>query len=226
MNYIYKITNQINNKSYIGYTTDPKARWKAHKHHQGSDLVFQAIKKYGVNKFKFEVIAEDTVDNEQKYIEKYNTLTPNGYNITTGGSLPPNHKGKTYKEIYGKNWKEQVEKRRQTQLERGGYGPMAHTEATKKKISKATSGKNNSMYGKVHTNKTKALMSKIKKGKQIGESNPNAKQFVLISPTGEKYFTNGNLKSKCLELGLNYATIQASHLYNRPMRSGWQVLVK
>ena len=103
---------------------------------------------------------------------------------------------------------------------------MAHTEATKKKISKATSGKNNPMYGKAHTNKTKALMSKIKKGKHMGERNPNAKQFVLISPAGEKYFTNGNLKSKCLELGLNYATIHASHLYKRPMRSGWQVLVK
>ena len=100
MSYIYKITNTVNNKSYIGYTKNPSARWKAHQHRQGSNLVFQAIKKYGIDKFKFEIIAKDTIDNEQKYIIIYNTITPNGYNVTEGGSLPPNHKGKTYKEIY------------------------------------------------------------------------------------------------------------------------------
>jgi hypothetical protein len=39
------------------------------------------------------------------------------------GSNPPNHKNKTYEEIYGKNWTAQVEKRRKKQLEVGGFGP-------------------------------------------------------------------------------------------------------
>ena len=188
--------------------------------------MFQAIKKYGVDKFTFEVIAEDTVDNEQRYINEHDTMAPNGYNLTEGGSLPPNHKGKTYKEIYGADWKQQIQKRRSTQIAKGGYGPMTHTEETKKKISRATKGKNNPMYGKKQSSHTRKLISQMKKGKNVGSKNPNAKQWVLISPEGKKYHIQGALKEKCLELGLSYATIHASHLFKRPMRSGWQVLTK
>ena len=223
MGYIYKITNTVNNKSYVGYTENPSARWKGHRHNQGSTLVFQAIKKYGVNKFKFKVIAEDNVDNEQKYIEKYDTIAPNGYNITIGGNLPPNHKGKTYKDIYGKNWKEQIEKRRQTQLEKGGYGPMAHTEATKKKISSKLKGKGNGMYGKKHSVKTLKLISAKRKGVHVGSKNGNAKQFRLISPAGKTHIAHGDLRKKCQELGLSVATVRKSYELNRPMRSGWLV---
>lgn len=226
MSYIYKITNTVNNKSYIGYTKDPEKRWKGHQFGAGSLLVYQAIKKYGINCFKFEVIANETVDKDDEYIVKYNTIAPSGYNITKGGSLPPNHKGKTHKEIYGRRWKEQVEKRTKLQLERGGYGPVTHTKATKKKISAAVSGKNNPMYGKKQSEKTKKLIGQANQGRLLGVKNPNSKKWILVSPKGKKYETVGNLKGKCKELGLSFATIHASHRYNRPMRSGWKILQK
>lgn len=226
MSYIYKITNTVNNKSYIGYTKDSEKRWKGHQFGAGSLLIYQAIKKYGINCFKFEVIANETVDKEDEYIVKYNTIAPSGYNITKGGSLPPNHKGKTYKEIYGRRWKEQVEKRTKLQLERGGYGPVTHTKATKKKISAAVSGKNNPMYGKKQSEKTKKLIGQANQGRLLGVKNPNSKKWILVSPKGKKYETVGNLKGKCKELGLSFATIHASHRYNRPMRSGWKILQK
>jgi group I intron endonuclease len=226
--YIYKITNTVNNKSYIGYTTNPQSRWQSHKHNRGSKLVHQAIKKYGVDKFTFKVIAEDTVDNEQQYIEKHNTMAPNGYNLTEGGSLPPNHKGKTYKQIYRSKVKAEQQrlKRHLKQIEAGGYGPMKHSAESKAKISKATQGKNNPMFGKKQSKKTKALISKANKGKLIGEKNPNSKQWILVSPEGKEYFSNGDLRGVCLTLGLSFATIHASHMYNRPMRSGWKILTK
>jgi len=228
MGYIYKITNTIDNKSYIGYTADPVARWESHKHNRGSKLVFQAIKKYGVDNIKFKVIAEDTVDNEQKYIDKYNTIAPYGYNITDGGGLPPNHRGKTYQQIYGnkKKAEQQRLKRHLKQIQAGGYGPVKHSEESKAKISKAVRGKNNPMYGKKQSKKTKELISKANKGKLIGGKNPNSKQWILISPQGKEYFSYGNLRGLCLKLGLKFATIHASHMYNRPMRSGWQILTK
>jgi group I intron endonuclease len=221
MSYIYKITNSINNKSYIGYTTNPDARWKAHQYHQGSNLVFQAIKKYGIDKFKFEIIAEDSIDNEQKYINIYNTITPNGYNINKGGDLPPNHKGKTYKEIYGIKWKEQLKKRRLTQLERGGFGPMTHTNETKKKISKNNA---RAMLGKKHSKKTLKLISNSKKGKHKGEGNPNAKKYELISPEGKQYKIIGCLKNFCLENNLCYSGVRKSYYYNTKLRNGWKIL--
>jgi group I intron endonuclease len=228
MNYIYKITNLINNKSYVGYTADPQARWKDHRHNQGSKLVFQAIKKYGVDNFKFKVITEDTLDNEQKYIDKYNTIAPHGYNINVGGGLPPNHRGKTYEQIYGnkKKAEQQRLKRHLKQIQAGGYGPVKHSAETKAKISKALAGKNNPMYGKSQSEKTKRLIGKANKGRLVGDKNPNSKKWILIAPDGTKHKTVGNLRGKCLELGLSFATIHASHRYNRTMRSGWKILQK
>jgi len=60
------------------------------------------------------------------------------------GSNPPNHSGKTYEDIHGKERAiEQRRKRRELQLRAGGYGPTQHSSETKKKISEASTGTNN-----------------------------------------------------------------------------------
>lgn len=224
MGYIYKITNTVNEKSYIGYSENPETRWAGHIRGQGSLLVFQAIKKYGLDRFTFEVIAEDSVENEDSYIQEYNTIIPNGYNLCEGGGLPPNHKGKSYIEIYGTERAETERlKRQHKQIERGGYGPVKHKEETKRKISSAVSGENNPMFGKVHSDESKKKISEANKGRFEGANNPRAKKWKLISPEGKEYIANGNLKSLCKELGLSYATVHSSHMYNRSMRSGWKV---
>jgi len=224
MNYIYKITNLINNKSYIGFTTDPKARWEGHRHNQGSKLVFQAIKKYGVDNFEFKVIAEDTIKNEQKYIDKYNAIAPHGYNINIGGDLPPNHKGKTYREIYGSNWKEQIAKRMKTKKQNKNFGGVRkHSVESKAKISKALAGKNHPQWGKPLSDKRKRNISKARKGQFAGAKSPTAKKWRLISPDGNTHTAHGNLREVCKNIGISFATVHASHLYNRPMRSGWRV---
>jgi group I intron endonuclease len=98
--YIYKITNNINNKSYIGQSLDFKKRWKTHisdalrktgkTHITKKFAIHHAINHYGVENFNFEVIQEcDSLEEanllEISYIEKFNTLAPLGYNLTTGG---------------------------------------------------------------------------------------------------------------------------------------------
>ena len=217
MGYIYKITNTVNNKSYIGYTTDPQARWSDHKYGRGNKVVYQAIKKYGLNKFTFEVIAEDTVDNEQQYINEHNTMYPNGYNLTEGGNVPPRPWG-SYLEMYGNN--EKAKKFSNKQKQAGGYGPVAHTRATKEKISKNNA---RAMLGKKHSKKTLKLISDKRKGVHVGSKNGNAKRFLLISPDGKQHTADGNLQQLCASLNLSHATIRKSYELNRPMRSGWQV---
>lgn len=91
--YLYLITNLINKKRYIGVTNNYKKRWANHKCCNDPDMVLaRAIKKYGVENFKFEVLLSgipiDKIDEyEQQYIEKYNTLVENGrgYNVSKGG---------------------------------------------------------------------------------------------------------------------------------------------
>lgn len=91
---IYKITNTQNNKSYIGYAKDIERRWKTHKErafYQNKEYdktLYRAFRKYGIEKFNFEVILECEEQllpiKEMEMIAKYDTFH-NGYNETSGG---------------------------------------------------------------------------------------------------------------------------------------------
>lgn len=89
---IYKFTNKINGKSYIGQSTNIERRHKEHKYRNGENTLFhKAIKEYGFDNFDFSIIeycsADELNDKEVFYIKKYNTLIPNGYNVSEGGYL-------------------------------------------------------------------------------------------------------------------------------------------
>lgn len=93
MAYIYKITNQINQKSYIGKTSkiNPQKRWIEHKADSNNPnrnhrALYKAMNKYGINNFIFEIIEETDLPEEREmyYIQYYDTYH-NGYNETLGG---------------------------------------------------------------------------------------------------------------------------------------------
>lgn len=103
---IYKITNTINNKCYIGLSRDVEYRWKEHKHHANynkrcsSKPLYNAFKKYGIDNFIFEIL-EECEENELSsreifYINKYKSNDKKyGYNITNGGESGPSMNGET-----------------------------------------------------------------------------------------------------------------------------------
>lgn len=103
MGFIYKISNDINDKVYIGETIrpDPIMRWNAHKaaikSGKGCPLLRKAVNKYGVEHFKFEVLIicfdEDVYKYEKEYIKKYNSVVPHGYNANEGGDPTINRTG-------------------------------------------------------------------------------------------------------------------------------------
>ena len=102
---IYKITNLINNKIYIGktkkyYKSTQFGYLKRFNNHINSafsnskcndcPILYNAIRKYGRDKFKIELICESSLDEidsmEIKYIKKFNSIDKNiGYNIALGG---------------------------------------------------------------------------------------------------------------------------------------------
>lgn len=92
--YIYKIVNKINGNAYVGQTIcDIKKRFREHKHASltESTYLYNAMRKYGRDNFTIEQIdtanSIDELNNKEIYwIKKLNTKTPNGYNITDGGS--------------------------------------------------------------------------------------------------------------------------------------------
>uniref|UniRef100_A0A6C0AJM1 GIY-YIG domain-containing protein n=1 Tax=viral metagenome TaxID=1070528 RepID=A0A6C0AJM1_9ZZZZ len=91
---IYKITNTINSKKYYGQTTQLLKRWSRHRANARNNVdgpLYNAIRLYGLDNFKFEVVCScDTLaelnEMEEKNISDDNTCSPNGYNIQKGGN--------------------------------------------------------------------------------------------------------------------------------------------
>lgn len=104
MKAIYKITDIINNKIYIGQSSNPQHRWIAHKSHArtgegiGTSALYDAIRAHGEENFIFEIIGwyEDYNEKEKYYIKLYNSVVPNGYNLTEGGEEPPHKYGEEH----------------------------------------------------------------------------------------------------------------------------------
>lgn len=102
---IYKITNQINGKCYIGQSINITERWKAHRtrYHQPSCKdyecpLYRAMRKYELENFSFEIIEDcsNLAENENKrqelnkreiyWISYFHSNEPDfGYNLTPGG---------------------------------------------------------------------------------------------------------------------------------------------
>ncbi len=90
---IYKITNMVNGKMYIGKTQcNIEERFCRHKIDsckiKNKDRpLYRAFKKHGLQNFKIELIEETNQpeEREKHYIKKYNTYGDTGYNATIGG---------------------------------------------------------------------------------------------------------------------------------------------
>lgn len=87
---IYKITNLINGKIYIGKSINIKQRWDRHKEIPNDNmLIHKAMLKYGIDNFSFKILEECDecqLDEKEKYwINYYNTYLGEGYNAAPGG---------------------------------------------------------------------------------------------------------------------------------------------
>jgi len=130
---IYKITNLINGKAYIGQTIQKiEKRWSSHcKLTSHCFALNNAIKKYGRDNFKIEKLAEasnlkDLNNLEKAYIAEQKSMYPFGYNLTSGGDA------------------------------------FSHSEITIKKLSILNTGDKNAFFGKKHTQESRDKIKKAR----------------------------------------------------------------
>lgn len=110
MNYIYSFVNKINGKRYIGSTVNnPQKRYNQHIYHvnhttnKSNYPLYSAMRKYGIQNFNFEILLakecseQEIREIEQEYIQKYDCISPKGYNQTLDTQHPLNTK-----EVYAK----------------------------------------------------------------------------------------------------------------------------
>lgn len=148
---IYKATNIITGKAYIGYALNFGKRKDEHirKALIGNGQYFHnAIKKYGEDNFDWIILKENaTLEDEVSFITEYGTYwkTGRGYNLTMGGEgklgyvTPEETKKKIAKSNTGRKPSlKQLETLRKNALKMKEIG---HTEETKRKISEAHKGR-------------------------------------------------------------------------------------
>lgn len=187
MSYIYLVTNKINGKQYVGQHKYDGVGLD--KRYIGSGvLLHKAYDRYGIENFTMELLEECSDEDlnplEQLYIEHYNTLKPNGYNLTKGGDgvygftfspesiekLSLSHKGKRLSP-------ETIEKMRQSRI-----GHITSDE-TKQKISNALTGRkfseerckniSNALLGNTPWNKGKIGVISDETKQKLSESHIN-----------------------------------------------------
>lgn len=149
---VYKITNLVNKKVYIGKTNNLKKRWKVHCNiafdkngiYSNKYYIHKSINKYGQENFKIEILENNLFENEafereSFWIKKYNSRNPKlGMNMTDGGEGTS-----------GLKWSDESRKK----ISGPGncnFGKIL-SDDVKKKISISLSGENNGFFGKKHT---------------------------------------------------------------------------
>ncbi len=92
---IYKITNNLNQNSYIGQSIDIYKRWQTHKQRykyqdkkEYNKVLYKAFRKYGIENFSFIILEEclkEELNKKEKYWIAYYDTYYHGYNETSGG---------------------------------------------------------------------------------------------------------------------------------------------
>lgn len=128
---VYCHLNKLNGKRYIGLTksSPPSKRWGANGiNYKACHCFYAAIQKYGWNNFEHIILEtnlteEQAVNKERYYIKLYNTIIPNGYNLTYGGEIKKEISDETRERLrishLGQTWSE--EQRRQASISRMGH---------------------------------------------------------------------------------------------------------
>lgn len=193
---VYKLTNTINGKAYIGITSRYESdRWSEHKKRAQEGVrnsrLYAAIRKYGPDAFKREVIAKASTEEElreleRRYIQEFNTYEA-GYNSNLGG--------------YGHLHFPEHIRIKIGLAQKGKYIPPE----TRKKMSEAKLGDS-------------ACATNFGEHTQKGELNPRSRSFRIQLPDGSQQVVKG-LRAFCRENKL----VQC-HLYSRGHTKGFHLL--
>jgi group I intron endonuclease len=246
---IYKLTSP-SGKSYVGQTCNLRNRFYGHRSSSNRCVaIANSIKKYGFDSFLKEVIADNlTIDEannlESFFINAFNTMAPNGYNLREGGAngrMSQESKEKIRKglinrpvsaetrEKIGNANRGLVRSADVVMRHRDAITGRKHSQEHKDKISASAMGHcvskltrekiSASNTGYITSEHTKKRLSDI----NAGEKHPRAKRWVLIDPFGNEHHAL-SLTEICKENGLS-ASLIARAAKTSYKHKGWKSFI-
>ena len=180
---IYKITNLINGKIYIGSTCNFKDRKSKHKNKRSDSLISRAIFKYGWDNFSFEIIEycdrELLIEREQFYLDLLQPFKENnGYNLlrncTVNGWIGHHHTDET-KKIMSEKKKDYIP------WNKGKTGVQECSDETRELMSINRIGDKNGFYGKSHSEETINKLRDFAKNRDMSYCNKRVVQMDKIT---------------------------------------------
>lgn len=180
INLIYRLVNKVNNKVYVGQTWDSlKDRWDNGWGYRSCTYLQRAIKKYGKNNFRYELLVvthtQEMADYwEEFFIRKHGSRNPNlGYNIRGGGSRGKfTHSQETKDKIAKSKLGKKLTAEHKRKISLSVSGPLSpnykrpKTPEQLRKQSISMSGENNPHYGKPRPQETRERISKAQSGEK------------------------------------------------------------
>lgn len=172
-------------KSYIGLTCQrPERRWRAGEGYRECTAFYNAIRKYGWDNFRHEILEENlsfekACERERYYINEYSSLvTQNGYNLEDGGRVNCRASAETKAKIAAamrlrKRKPLTLEQRKRIGMSLIGKKHPPKSEETRRKLSIANTGK-------VFSEEHRKHISESKKGVYVGKNNPRARKVVCV----------------------------------------------
>ena len=195
MGSVYMITNTENGKAYIGKSINDAKKKRVQKHltGHGSRIIKQAIEKYGKDAFVVEILHDGIIpefldDLEIEAIAKYDTVAPNGYNLTIGGEGTRGHTPWNKGKKMPPEFCQQVSDRQKGKSHTNKGKPFSVEH--RRKLSEAHKGKPSNRKGKKASIETRRRISEAGKGRivsaetrkkhakrWVGDKNPRANPF-------------------------------------------------
>lgn len=187
---IYKITNRIDGKIYIGQTKRSiEKRWREHCRSDSQCVrMHKAIEKYGKENFTVTQI-DSAIDQEEANAKEIYWISffdsankEKGYNLTYGGAIG--------------NFNDEV----------------------RKKMSQDRTGEKNNFFGKHHTVEMRKVMSEKKKGIYEGSNHPKARKVRCVDT--EEVFDTIKEAEQRFNISHGKITTVCQHRYGRKTAGG------
>lgn len=242
---VYKITNTITNKYYIGYAKDIYKRFDEHcntlKNGKHQNIILQrSYNKYTLNSFTFEILhtydnIEDAKNKELEYLENLD-IRPLLYNIhynNSGGDTLSNHPDRidiikritnTVNDNYSKMTDQEKKEKHGQPGEKNGMFGKTHTEKVKKIISESSKNKSKEVIKKISEHaKTRTGDKNPFYGKKVSDENKNK-----ISESNKARKNNVETSKKITIDNINYNSLsEASEKLKIPVPTiSWRIKSK